>query len=161
MLPLRISCSALSQGVATIAFSHCLVDPFDDLSVFLFHARAQYLFGTAIGDVSSLSPAQVFERAVRGIADVQAQYTVLPLAHALSSDSAGSGRGGAEAGRRGGIVGAAAVAAAEGEGFQTLSAMNMLDHGHLVNYGGNGARLLLVFPLVAVDCCFCTCVHCT
>jgi hypothetical protein len=140
-----------------------LSDPLVDFCVL---PLAQYLFGTAIGDVSSLTPAQVFERAVRGIADVQNQYTVLPLARALtsSSDSSSSGGGQGAGGRvlLGGIPGTAGSALGQG-GFQTLSAMNMLDHGHLVNYGGT--RFLpmqsVLLSLLAMSTGVGTCLDCT
>lgn len=134
-----------------------------DLLVDLIVLRlAQYLFGTAIGDVSALTPPQVFERAVRGIADVQSQYTVLPLARALasSSDSGGTSSGQGAGGKvlLGGIPETAGSALAQG-GYQVLSAMNMLDHGHLVNYGGKGSLLLqsVLLSLLAISTCEATC----
>jgi len=62
------------------------------------------VFGTGLGDVSSLSPQEVFVRANRDLRAVQQQYTALPV----------------------------------GE----FSSMNMLDHGHLVNYGGTAGTYI-------------------
>ena len=69
-----------------------------------FSLFVQHVFGTGLGDVSSLSSQEVFARANRDLLAVQQQYTVLPM----------------------------------GE----FASMNMLDHGHLVNYGGTLATPL-------------------
>jgi hypothetical protein len=102
---------------------------------------AQYLFGTGIGDVSQLSPPQVYERAVRGIAAVQERYTALPLAPAeLNSTGAGAcNSAGASSGTR-----ASGLDTHSGWDY-ARSSMGILDHGHLVNYGGKS--------LHSGDCC--------
>jgi len=78
------------------------------------HIILQHVFGTGIGDVSSLSHKEVFERANSDIVAVQERYTALP-------------------------VGA-------------FASMNMLDHGHLVNYGGKH-NLGVLYSVVL--CCVC------
>ena len=78
------------------------------------------MFGTAIGDISSLSPVKVYEKALRGAAEVQEGFTVLPLAPACVNISSALNNGGSNSGPR--------------------SSMNLLDHGHFVNYGGKFAH---------------------
>lgn len=89
----------------------------------------QYIFGTRIGDVSALSNQQVYDRAVAGAAQVQLQFTALPLAPAL------------------------ALALAPPQDHQQeqqqqtlLPTMRLLDHGHFVNYGGKHLAWLCSLP---------------
>ena len=87
--------------------------------------------------MSGLSPQQVFQRALGGIAQVQRQFTVLPLCPAefVQENTELS----------------ALLQSTEGEGGGGLSMMNMLDHGHLVNYGGEdhhtAAVIILLLPV--------------
>lgn len=86
-----------------------------------------------MGDVSALSAEQVYERAVHGVAQVQQKFTVLPLAPApapaeeegLDSHSHSSRKASSSSKVDGG----------KGWGY-ARSSMNLLDNGHLVNYGG-------------------------
>lgn len=68
----------------------------------------QHLFGTDIGDVSNMTPSQIYEHSMRGIAQLQVKLTDLPLGVTGSGDDARVGR----------------------------PNMLMLSHSHFVNYGG-------------------------
>jgi hypothetical protein len=109
---------------------------------------AQYLFGTGIGDVSQLSPAQVYERAVRGIGTVQERYTALPLAPAEPgyTGAGASNSADASSGTR-----ASALATHSGRDYAG-SSMGILDHGHLVNYGGKSLHVMTVVRYVILGC---------
>eukprot|EP01034_Spumella_vulgaris_P025754 gene25754-32243_t len=74
----------------------------------LFSAADQYLFGTGIGDLSSLTGEEVFARAVSGLADLQREYTVLPLLTKKGPDGQ----------------------------LSEVPSMNLLNHSHFVSYGG-------------------------
>jgi hypothetical protein len=102
---------------------------------------AQYLFGTGIGDVSQLSPAQVYDRAVRGIGAVQERYTALSLAPAEPSSMGGGASNSADASSG---TSASALITHSGRDY-ARSSMGILDHGHLVNYGGKSLHI--------DDCC--------
>ena len=75
----------------------------------LFSAADQYLFGTAIGDLSSLSGEEVYQRVLSGLADLQRELTVLPLLTRTGPD-------GQE---------------------REVPSMNLLNHSHFVSYGGD------------------------
>jgi hypothetical protein len=107
---------------------------------------AQYLFGTGIGDVSQLSPAQVYERAVRGIGAVQERYTALPLAPAELSRT--GARASNSAGASSGTT-ASGLDTRSGRGY-ARSSMGILDHGHLVNYGGTSQHTAACVGSVSV-----------
>jgi hypothetical protein len=108
---------------------------------------AQYLFGTGIGDVSQLSPAQVYERAVRGIAAVQERYTALPLAPAEPSRT---GAGASSSVNASSGTSAGALVIASGSDY-ARSSMGILDHGHLVNYGGK-TQVTVLWGMSVVTC---------
>jgi hypothetical protein len=90
---------------------------------------AQCVFGTSMGDLSGLSEKQVYRRALDRVAATQQQYTVLPLAltpdpdldldldRDLDLDLFLSGT--------------------------PLPLMNLLQHGHFINYAGAVLQLLL------------------
>lgn len=91
------------------------------------NCTSQYMFGTRIGDVSAMSHSQVYQRAVRGAAEMQQQFTVLPLA---PCDADADVHSEAETGA------AMWDGAAAGGSLLLLPSMRLLDHGHFVNYGG-------------------------
>ena len=87
------------------------------------------MFGSALGDVSALSPGQVYARAVQGVLSLQQQYTVLPFAPAHLSDGTSNrdeSDNSGDASRGGGPL----------QQSPPLPLMNLLHHGHLVSYGG-------------------------
>lgn len=104
-LQVQILYSAVDQ-VQRVFFTSGLCWEILSLIVFIF-CSFQYVFGTGIGDVSSLSHKDIFERANLGIRDVQEKYTALPPGQ--------------------------------------LSSMNLLNHGHLVNYGGTHHNITCMF----------------
>lgn len=65
-----------------------------------------------MGDVSNLSSQQCYEKAVNGVLQMQQSYTVLPVAPPAASDMLSS------------------------TSASSLPLLNLLTHGHLVNYGG-------------------------
>lgn len=86
---------------------------------------SQYLFGTRIGDVGALSNRQVYDRAVRGAAEVQQLFTVLPVAPCPGPPGAGAGVDSMGNSNTGPLF---------------LPSMRLLDHGHFVNYGGTTVK---------------------
>jgi hypothetical protein len=110
--------------------------------------RAQYLFGTGIGDVSQLTQSQVYERAVCGIATVQERYTALPLAPAESSRTGAGASNSADASSG---TSAGGLVMPSGRDY-ARSSMGILDHGHLVNYGGKSLHVMTVVRYVILGC---------
>ena len=81
------------------------------------HLPLQHVFGTDIGDVSNMTPTQIYEHSMRGIAQLQMKLTDLPLG-VLGGQQKGTGAGAGDDGRVG------------------RPNMFMLSHSHFVNYGG-------------------------
>lgn len=91
----------------------------------------QYMFGTRIGDVSALSHREVYYRAVKGAAQMQQQFTILPLAACDANAHTDVGAGDS--------AGTDTIGKESSESPLLLPSMRLLDHGHFVNYGGECA----------------------
>lgn len=88
----------------------------------------QYLFGSSLGDLSGLTAREVYDKLLSGLAQVQQEYTVLPLARVRPSEVRDGAQSSSDKSKRRGSC--------EDEGMVTLPSMNLLNHTHFVSYGG-------------------------
>lgn len=100
-----------SLSLATEALTQrALFGAFEAQSQLLYSFADQFVFGSQIGDISALSDVGAFHAASSGIAQVQREFTVLPVA---SSIKPGSNQ------------------------YTHQPYMYMLSHSHFVTYGGS------------------------
>jgi len=84
----------------------------------LYSLADQFVFGPEMGDLTSLTPQQVFLRALHGVCEQQELFTQLPLVPLTKEETARFLR-------------------TDGPcGPVKLPAMNLLTHEHFINYGG-------------------------